>query len=74
MGSIPGQGTKILHALWCGQEKEVKHTKYKQMKKDPFFFISQSLFPSIAYTILEAIPPLKCGSWQEHFGVALSCS
>ena len=31
MGSIPGQGTKILHALWCGQEKEVKHTKYKQI-------------------------------------------
>ena len=44
MGSIPGQVTKILHALWCGKkkkEKEVKHTENKQKKA---FFIYSSLF------------------------------
>ena len=24
VGSVPGQGTKIPHAVWCGQEKK-KH-------------------------------------------------
>ena len=24
MGLIPGQGTKILHAAWCGQKKKKK--------------------------------------------------
>ena len=23
VGSIPGWGTKILHALWCGKKKKV---------------------------------------------------
>ena len=22
VSSIPGPGTKVLHAMWCGQEKE----------------------------------------------------
>ena len=27
-GSIPGQGTKIPHAVWCGQKKKKKDVKY----------------------------------------------
>ena len=29
-GSIPGQGTKIPQAVWCGEEKKrFKHTKFE---------------------------------------------
>lgn len=28
MGSVPGQGTKILHAAWCGQEKRFLLLQY----------------------------------------------
>ena len=31
MGSIPGQGTKILHAVWCSQTKTLKN----KMRKAP---------------------------------------
>ena len=30
LGSIPGRGTEILHAVWCGQGEK---TKQKQNKK-----------------------------------------
>ena len=32
-GSLPGQGTKIPHAMWYGQEKE-KKKKLKEMMLD----------------------------------------
>ena len=32
VGSIPGQGTKILQAAWCGQDKKNK------IKNKKFFF------------------------------------
>ena len=27
MGLIPGQGSKILHAIWCGQKRKKKRKK-----------------------------------------------
>ena len=38
VGLIPGQGTKILNAMWCGQKKKKKVCKWfqgKQMGPDP---------------------------------------
>ena len=37
VGLIPGQGTKILNAMWCGQKKKkvCKWFQGKQMGPDP---------------------------------------
>ena len=37
MGSIPGQGTKIPHAVWHGQKQnqDQKQTKQKYARMDP---------------------------------------
>ena len=35
MGSIPGQGMKIPHVMWCGQKKkELKKKKPNNLKMD----------------------------------------
>ena len=33
-GSIPGWGTKILHAAWCGQKKKEKRKKKSICKRE----------------------------------------
>jgi len=38
VGSIPGQGTQVLHAIWLGQKKEKKtfQNKLMQVSKQAF--------------------------------------
>ena len=58
-GTIPGQGTKILQAIWCGQRKKTK-----------FFMVTSSL----STTWLDSASPTAMGppvtnegseSWSE---------
>ena len=49
MGSIPGQGTKILHAVWCSQNKTKQNQKQNQtvIVKNPLVpFLADQLFKS----------------------------
>ena len=34
-GSIPGQGIKISHVMWCGQKKKVKMVKHFNLPLTP---------------------------------------
>ena len=53
-GSIPGQGTKIPHAVWCSQKK--KHRILEMHRWLPF----RSSGPHVCRDILRARGPLEC--------------
>ena len=61
LGSIPGQGTKILQAAQCGQNKK----KRKRQMKDLNFFLPQCNFSCLLTKIQEKV---YCFVYH-HFGL-----
>ena len=43
MASIPGQGTMIPHAAWCGNEERKKRKKERKKERNNNFFLPSAL-------------------------------